>query len=254
MKLGIIPARYASTRFPGKPLANLLGRPMILWTLERARASRLLDYVYVATDDERIFNLIKTSGGNVIMTGQCESGSDRCWEALQKIEQDLNQTAEIVINIQGDEPLVDPRNIDLLIETLLNAPVAIPMVALASPIKTSEELICRATTKVVFDQNHDALYFSRAVIPHSKTGQISLDRTKQRYYKNCGMYGYRRDFLREFAIHKRTPLQIEEDLEQLKTLEMGYRIRMGVTDHAEGGIDLPEQLEELNQRLKEDIQ
>jgi len=240
--IAIIPARHGSTRFPGKPLALLWGKPMIQHTYENTQRATLLDDVYVATDDQRIADVVTGFGGKYIMTeSDIESGSVRCHRAIKYLEhhKSYHQITHVV-NIQGDKPLVNPDHIDLLIRTLKQNN---SMVALAAKIETQQELFDRATTKVVFNRNHQALYFSRAVIPHSKDGQYHPDTI---YYKNCGMYGFERTFLDIYAKTPMTPLQQEEDLEQLKTLEMGYPITMAVVEKSQPGIDYPKQLDELN--------
>jgi len=254
--VGVIPARYDSTRFPGKPLAKLLDKPMIQWTYENVCKATRLNKVYVATDDQRIADMVQAFGGNVIITNYCANGSERCLEALQQLEEKEFHSYQIVVNIQGDEPLVNPKHIDSLIEILCSSPQA-NMAATAAPINNHgwpmnkdeiNTLNCITTTKVVMNNQEEALYFSRAVIPHTKSGQPDIS-GETIYYKNCGMYAFRRNFLEVYALALTHPLQTVEDLEQLKALEMGETIKMVVVEHAEGGIDLPEQLTVLNERL-----
>lgn len=248
--IGIIPARYASTRFPGKPLALINGEPMIIHTYRNARKGRSsLDKLVVATDHSDILNCMHREFGydSAIMTPiDCENGTVRCLKAYQKLKQEglIDDTYHHVINIQGDEPLVNWRHITELVKLLKQGDA--PMVALASPLTDEAEARSSATTKVVMDRNGFMLYASRALIPSSKTGQFR----GATYYKNCGMYGYHIEFLEKYCQEKQTPCQIEEDLEQLKAIELGYRIKMGIIDYHEGGIDLPEQLEALNRRWK----
>jgi 3-deoxy-manno-octulosonate cytidylyltransferase (CMP-KDO synthetase) len=241
--IAIIPARYASTRFPGKPLALLHDKPMIQHTYENTKKAKSLDRVVVATDDHRIMEAVFRFGGEVVTTGKCASGSDRCYQALKQMEMQGMKPPKYVINIQGDEPLVNPQHIDLLVTTLKNSRDS-PMVALAAKIYGEEELRDRATSKVVMDRSNKALYFSRAIIPHSKSGKYNPN---VEYYKNCGMYGFTRKFLELYSHTEPSVLQLEEDLEQLKTLEMGESIQMAKVEWTESGVDYPEQLERLNQ-------
>lgn len=251
LSIGLIPARYASTRFPGKPLVKLLDKPMIQWTYENAKQSKLLTKVYVVTDDQRIYDTVIGFGGEAIMTGEYSNGSERCWAALQSLSDLERNRYDLVVNIQGDEPLVNPDHIDQLITTLKNVNHRAKMAAVACPINLdsiNDLIMNTAITKVVMNQFNEAMYFSRALIPHNKSGKVN---NKTIYYKNCGMYAFQREFLGRYANEPIHPLQEEEDLEQLKALEMGEIIQMVIVDHAEGGIDLPEQMIALNNRLSQ---
>lgn len=239
--IGIIPARYGSTRFPGKPLVELSGKPMIEWTYSHANQSKELDALIVATDDKRIYDTVNKFGGKAIMTGNCANGTERCWEVIMKLS-DFNLNYDYVINIQGDEPLVNPEHIDAMIRALKEHPEN-KMVAMAAPINNEEDWLNPHITKVVMDKTRYCIYASRAPIPYSKSGKFHPDITK--YYRNCGMYGFQKEFLRFYANHPETMLQHEEDLEQLKALEMGAPIKMVIVDHVESGVDLPEQIDDL---------
>jgi 3-deoxy-manno-octulosonate cytidylyltransferase (CMP-KDO synthetase) len=248
--IAVIPARYGSTRFPGKSLALIRDKPMIQWVYERTQRSRLVDRVVVATDDERILQAITTFGGEVVMTSpEHPTGTDRVAEVANKLD------CDIVVNVQGDEPLIHPEMVDQAISPLLDDP-SIPMGTLCKEIDTSEEAFDPNVVKVVFDGNGFALYFSRAPIPwdrdhwsgkNSFTG-LALARP---IYKHIGLYVYRRDFLLHYAKMPQTPLEASEKLEQLRALESGYRIKTVVTEHESFGVDIPEDLGKILQRLEE---
>jgi len=235
----VIPARYASTRFPGKPLADILGKPMVQWAYERTARSATVDRVIVATDDERIASAVKGFGGDVQMTrADHPTGTDRLAEVADRLDTDL------VVNVQGDEPLVDPRMIDLAVEPLLRDP-AIPMVTLKTPLASVEEYRNPNVVKVVTDLHGFALYFSRAPIPHPRDfeGDLQEHLCRVRPCKHIGLYVYRRDFLLAYPALPATPLEELEKLEQLRALEHGHRIRVVETDLTSQGVDTPEDLE-----------
>ncbi len=235
----IIPARYASTRFPGKPLADILGKPMIQWVYERTIESSRVDRVIVATDDERIFQAVLAFGGEVQMTRPDHpTGTDRLAEIAERIDTDL------VVNVQGDEPLIDPRMIDFAVAPLLDD-ATIPMGTLMTPVGSVEEFLNPNVVKVVVDGHGFALYFSRAPIPHPRDyGQrLSEHFDKLRAYKHIGLYVYRKDFLLGYPKMPSTPLENTEKLEQLRALEHGYRIRVVETDLVSQGVDTPADLE-----------
>ena len=245
--IGIIPARFASTRLPGKPLLMIAGKPMIQRTYERAQAATQLARVIVATDDERIVAAVRAFGGEAVMTpSECATGSDRCWSVLAALSDAERQRYGIVVNIQGDEPLVSPADIDLLVRALRLEP-SVPIAACAAPILDEASAVDTNVTKVVMDARHFAIYFSRALVPHSKSGRWSAATT---YYRNCGMYAYQTDFLRRYCAQPIGPLQASEDLEQLKVLEMGERMQMCIVAAVEPGIDTAEQLAAMDERLK----
>ena len=234
MILGIIPARYASSRFPGKPLIEILGKTMIQRVYEQASQSKLLDKVVVATDDERIFNHVVSFGGAAVMTKEEHpSGTDRCYEALLKTEGKFTY----VVNIQGDEPFVNADQIDELAQVCDgNTELATQMIA----VDSHEVLFDRGEVKIVLNDAHEALYFSRMVIPFIK-GVDEKDWHKHHtYYRHVGMYAYRTDILE--AITKLAPSALEkaESLEQLRWLEAGYKIKLATTAYDSHCIDTPE--------------
>ncbi len=233
--VGIIPARYASKRLPGKMLLDLAGKPLIVHTYERARAAKRLDRVIVATDDERIVEAVTRAGGEAVMTSaDHRSGSDRIAEVASGLE------CDIVVNVQGDEALSGPAVVDEAARLLLEHPDA-DMGTVACPIRTRQEYVDRSVVKVVLGLGGAALYFSRGPIPHSKSGRFGIRLDALRH---IGIYSFRRDFLIEFASLPPTPLEQAEDLEQLRALEHGHRIVVGVVEaHTNLKIDTPEDME-----------
>lgn len=240
---GLIPARYASTRFPGKALATLLGKPMIQHTFERASRARCLTDLYVVTDDRRIEDVVRRFGGEPIMTSPHHpSGTDRLAEAVRYLDSD------VIVNIQGDEPLITPEAIDTVARPLLDDP-DVPMSTLAHRITRPEDLLNPHMGKVVFDRQGRALYFSRSPLPWPGECLDGEYLREHRYYNTVGLYGYRRDFLLTFAALEPTPLERAERLEQLRALEHGYRIMVKETDYAPLGVDVPADLEKAERRL-----
>lgn len=228
----IIPARYASTRLPGKALLEIAGRPMIEHVYMRALEARGLDEVWVATDDERIRDAVLAFGGRVRLTRPDHpSGTDRIAEVAAGVD------AEIVVNVQGDEPMLDPAVIEAVLEPLREDP-ALPMSTCAVEIRDPHLLHDPAAVKVVFGRDGHALYFSRLPIPYFRTGSGP-------YYKHLGIYGYRRTFLLHYPTLPQTPLERAESLEQLRALEHGYRIRVVLTDREAIGVDTPDDLERV---------
>lgn len=239
--VAIIPARYASTRFPGKPLADLLGKPMIQWVYERTAQSTLVDEVIVATDDARIAEAVEAFGGTVRMTrADHPTGTDRLAEVASTLECDL------VVNVQGDEPLIDPQMIDLAVAPLTED-ASIPMGTLRAPIDSVEDYTNPNVVKVVVDRDDFALYFSRASIPHGRDlkGDDQQAMTVLSANRHIGLYVYRREFLLRFATLPETPLEGLEKLEQLRALENGYRIKAVQTHCACHGVDTLEDLERV---------
>ncbi len=237
----VIPARYASTRFPGKPLADLCGKPMIQWVYERSSSCELVDRVIVATDDDRIAEAVRTFGGEVAMTrADHATGTDRLAEVAEHLVDDL------IVNVQGDEPLIDPAMIEAAIAPML-ADKAIPMGTLKTPLTCLEEYNNPNVVKVVTDLNGFALYFSRAAIPFPRdfAGQLDHRWSELATAKHVGLYVYRRDFLLQYPKLPATPLESQECLEQLRALEHGYRIKVAVTDLVGQGVDTPEDLEKV---------
>ena len=238
--VGIIPARYASTRFPGKALADLLGKPMVQHVYERASKARTLERLVVATDDDRIFQAVAAFGGHAVMTSvDHPTGTDRLAEAAADMD------AEIVVNIQGDEPLVEPQVIDAAVRPLVADP-SIPMGTLMVRITDPADLHDPNVVKVVVDQQGFALYFSRALIPYAR----ERDSTKVGYYYHPGLYVYRKEFLLTYASLPPTPLEQTEKLEQLRALEHGYRIKVVETHHRPIGVDTPQDLARVKRLMQ----
>lgn len=238
--LGIIPARFASTRFPGKPLADMQGKPMIQRVYEQV--TKVLPVAYVATDDIRIEAAVKAFGGNVVMTSdQHKSGTDRCYEAFTKIGKDF----DVIINIQGDEPFIHPEQIETLINCFTNKDVEIATLVKPFAIEDDFEtkLFNPNTPKVVLNKKGEALYFSRSVIPYLRGKQYTEWLANHTYYKHIGMYAYRADILKAITALEQSPLEIAESLEQLRWIENGYTIQTGITHQETIGIDTPEDLE-----------
>lgn len=230
----IIPARWGSSRFEGKPLADIYGRPMIQHIYEKAAGVDMVSYVAVATDDERIFGSVTGFGGNAVMTSpRHRSGTDRIAEAADGL--DLAET-DIVVNIQGDQPLFVPAQIEEVADPLLNDP-SLQFATLIYKIIREEEVRHPNAVKVAFDRDHFALYFSRATIPYDRDGKETVS-----YYKHHGIYAYRRSFLRTFTGLKPGTLEQVESLEQLRALEHGYRIKVVETLHDSVEVDTPEEL------------
>lgn len=237
----IIPARYASSRFPGKPLADILGKSMIQRVYERVAQVAGIDRVIVATDDPRIHEAVESFGGEVRMTrADHPSGTDRLAEVAENID------SELVVNVQGDEPLIDPRMVETALKPL-REDHSILMGTLKAPLSSVEEFFNPNIVKVVTDCNGFALYFSRAPIPHPRDFSEKLQSEFERLaaYKHIGLYVYRREFLLEFSRLKPTPLEDLEKLEQLRALEHGVRIHVASTDLASTGVDTPADLERV---------
>lgn len=238
--LGIIPARYASSRFPGKPLADIGGMTMI----ERVyrRASKALDSVIVATDDSRIYDEVKRFGGEVVMTSETHrSGTDRCYEAYVKSGSD----ADVVINIQGDEPFIDPAQIEAVMQCFVDEPTT-PIATLVrrfDPALGWDALFNPNTPKVVLDNDGNALYFSRSIIPYVRGHEWTEWIDSVVFHTHVGLYAYRADVLGEITSLPQSPLELAESLEQLRWLQNGYRIATALTTSPTIGIDTPADLE-----------
>lgn len=238
--IGIIPARYASTRFPGKPLADIKGKPMIQRVYEQA--SKVLPVVYVATDDERIFSAVKAFRGNVVMTSaEHKSGTDRCAEAVRKAEAERDELYDVVVNIQGDEPFIAP---DMLLKVMSCFNDAKTDIAtLVKAFGADEDVFNPNSPKVVLDTNSFALYFSRSPIPYLR-GVDEVDwKSNHTFLKHIGLYAYRTKILHQLTQLELGTLEQAESLEQLRWLENGYRIKVERTEHQSFGIDTPEDLE-----------
>ncbi|MBO4722018.1 MAG: 3-deoxy-manno-octulosonate cytidylyltransferase [Muribaculaceae bacterium] len=245
--IAIIPARFASTRFPGKPLAMLGGKTVIQCVYEQV--SKAIDNVLVATDDERIFNHVVGFGGKAVMTSsQHRSGTDRCWEAYQK----NSGNEDIIINVQGDEPFILPEQIEAL-KLCFNDEIT-DIATLVKPFdkaKTYEELENPNSVKVVLNGNMNAMYFSRSVIPHLRGIDKSLWPSKHQYYTHLGIYAYRAKVLNDITSMEPSSLELAESLEQLRWLENGMTIKAGITQHSSIGIDTPQDLERAEQFLNQ---
>ena len=247
---GIIPARYASSRFPGKPLALIGKRSMIQRVYEQALTS--LENVFVATDDERIMKAVHNFGGKVIMTSpEHKSGTDRCSEAVSKIESETDLKIDVVINIQGDEPFIKPSQINLLASCFKDNSVEIA--TLICRAATSEDIFNPNQIKTVISVKGDALYFSRAAIPYLRDVEMNEWLYKHNFYKHLGLYAYRKDTLKKLTLLKSSSLEIAESLEQNRWLENGYKIRTVLTDWDSIGIDTPEDLERAKNLIKDFI-
>jgi len=239
--IGIIPSRYASSRLPGKPLIDILGKSMVQRVYEQCLKSEKLDKVIVATDDQRIYNAVLSFGGNAIMTSEDhQSGTDRCNEALAKQNEDF----DVVVNIQGDEPFISPLQIDLIVECFEkdeNTEIA----TLIKKIENQEALNDSNKVRVVSDVNGFALYFSRQVIPFQRGVDEGQWLNNYIYYKHIGLYAYKADTLIQLAGLPQSKLEKAEMLEQLRWLENGYRIKTAVTKEEAFSIDSPEDLSQL---------
>jgi 3-deoxy-manno-octulosonate cytidylyltransferase (CMP-KDO synthetase) len=237
MILGIIPARYESTRYPGKPLIQIQGKSMIQRVYEQSKASKKVAKVLVATDDARIFDHVQSFGGEVVMTRKDHpSGTDRCMEALQQ----AGEKYEYVINIQGDEPFIDPSQIDLL-ASLLDGQTE--LATLMIEVDSEEVLFDKGEVKVVYNSGMEALYFSRTPIPFLKNKPEKEWHLCHKYYRHVGLYGYRKDVLEKITRLPPSPLEIAESLEQLRWLENGFQIKLAVTSFDSHCIDTPEDVE-----------
>ncbi len=246
--IGIIPARYASTRFPGKPLADLGGKPMIQRVYEQAK--KALDKVVVATDDERIYDCVRGFGGKVVMTRtDHKCGTDRCLEAFEKLQ--VTGDRAVVINIQGDEPFIQPEQIESIKSCFNDETTAIA--TLVKPFTEADGLAALEnpnTPKVVISPDGTALLFSRSVIPYLRGVDKSEWLSKGLHYKHIGMYAYRSNVLKEITQLAQTPMEKAESLEQLRWLENGYKIKVAVCQTASIGIDTLADLEQAIAFLK----
>jgi 3-deoxy-manno-octulosonate cytidylyltransferase (CMP-KDO synthetase) len=248
--VAIIPARYASTRLPGKPLLNLAGRPMIVHVVERALAASNVARALVATDDERIAEAVRAAGFEAVMTrADHASGSDRLAEVAAALDD-----ADVIVNVQGDEPLISPQTIERAVDELINDDEA-QMITTCERIERAEDVLSADVVKVLMDAGGRALYFSRQAIPYPRdavrrfgsmeAALVSEPRLLERFRKHTGLYAYRRAFLLEYAGWPRSPLEIAEELEQLRALERGVTIRVFETDEPSIGVDTMEDLERV---------
>ena len=241
--IAIIPARYASTRFPGKPLAVLGGKPVIQRVYEQA--CDVLEEAYVATNDERIFKAVEAFGGKAVMTStNHKSGTDRIEEAAEKIGTD----ADVIINVQGDEPFIQRSQLET-VKHLFDDPQT-QIATLGKPFESIEAVENPNSPKIVTDMKGYAMYFSRSVIPYIRGKERKQWLESFPFLKHIGLYAYRRDVLNEITKLPQSPLELAESLEQLRWLQNGYRIKVGITDVETVGIDTPEDLERAEAFLK----
>ncbi len=235
--IAIIPARYASTRFLGKPLVIINGMSMIERVYRQVQCVKDIVEVYVATDDSRIYNEVINFGGNAIMTGECSCGTERVYQACKDIE------ADIVINVQGDEPLIKPEMICNLIEAFDDSDVQ--MATLKKKIVNNEDIKNPNVVKVITDKFDDAIYFSRFAIPYDRENKGEIE-----IYKHIGIYGYKRSFLEQFVDMPQTNLEKIECLEQLRVIENGYKIRVKETVYESIGVDKPPDVVRVEEQMK----
>lgn len=237
--IGIIPARYASSRFPGKPLCDIAGKTMVQRVYEQASKSISLHDVYVATDDQRIYDHVTSFGGKVCMSSdKHRTGTERCAEVVGSV----NGQFDVAINIQGDEPFIDPKQIDRVADQFIDPKVQIATLVKPGLLSYAESI---HHIKVVTDLNGKALYFSRSRIPYFRDTQIEF----ASYYIHVGIYGYRLDVLKEIAKLEPSPLEKAESLEQLRWLENGYTIHTALTDHESMSIDTPDELKKVIEKI-----
>jgi 3-deoxy-manno-octulosonate cytidylyltransferase (CMP-KDO synthetase) len=243
---GIIPSRYASSRFPGKPLAIIGNKPMIQRVFEQA--SNSLDTVYVATDDLRIYNAVLNFGGNAVMTSaEHQSGTDRCAEAVKILTTEKGLKADVVINIQGDEPFIRPEQIDLLMSCFTDK--SVELATLIRKVEPGEDITNPNHPKVIVDMSGNAIYFSRSVIPFIRDSETSKWTYVHTFYKHIGLYAYKVAALNKITILPQSPLEKMESLEQNRWIQNGYRIRTAVTSWESVCIDTPDDLENAKKFL-----
>ena len=238
----VIPARYSSTRLPGKPLKDICGKPMICRVYERASRAKSVAEVIVATDDERILQAVEKNFGKAIMTrADHKTGTDRLAEVAEKFPD-----VEVIVNVQGDEPLIEPALIDELVSEFVKDK-NLQMATVATELTDADEMNNPNNVKVVFDKNNDALYFSRSLIPYPRNAGAA------KIFKHIGIYAYRRNFLLNYAKMEPTPLEQSESLEQLRALENGFKIRVIKSSCRFVGVDTEEDLKLVNEIYREEI-
>jgi len=236
--IAVIPARYASTRFPGKPLVKLKDKPIIAWVVEGAKSAKLVSEIYVATDDQRIADAVKACGGQVLMTRpECPTGTDRIFEATKDLQFD------VVLNIQGDEPQITAEYIDLLAKAFIDQP-GLDMATLAHPIAV-EDIENPNAVKVIKNVNNEAIYFSRFAIPYSREKLSGTPVCE----KHIGLYGYSKTFLNKFCTSEQSGIEKAESLEQLRALHLGAKIKVLSVKKPIQGVDTPEDLAKLEKML-----
>ncbi|HTS19378.1 MAG TPA: 3-deoxy-manno-octulosonate cytidylyltransferase [Verrucomicrobiae bacterium] len=248
--LGVIPARFGAQRFPGKPLAMIAGKPLIQRVYERASRAEQLDKVIVATEDTRILESVEAFGGDAMLTSpDCATGTDRVAEIARTYD------CELVVNIQGDEPLMRPEMIDQLVDGMRSDPQCV-MGTLARKLESPANLDNPNVVKVAIAQNGTALYFSRSRVPFvrdAKTGDAQEWLRLARFYKHLGIYAYRREFLLKFVQLPQAELEQTEKLEQLRALENGFPVKVWITPHDSIGVDRPEDIELVEEILKSQL-
>lgn len=238
--VGVIPARFASTRFPGKPLKNILGKPLLQWVIEGARESRLLNEIWVATDHPDIESLAEQLGAKCVMTASnLATGSDRVYAAIK------DSGVDVVLNIQGDEPLITGALLDKLVEPMLSDKT-LQMATLGRRLKEGD-LESTTTAKIVLNRRQEALYFSRLPIPYSR---VDAPDREAICLKHIGLYAFRKTFLAEFCAEPPTQLELAEGLEQLRALYLGARIKVVEVDHESWGVDTPEDIAKVEALLR----
>ena len=241
--IGIIPARYSSTRFPGKPLINIKGKSMIQRVYEQSLLSSVVHTIYIATDDERIYKHAESFGANVVMTSSLHSsGTDRCSEAVELIPE--SDRFDIILNIQGDEPFLHPPQLDMLVECFNNSNKT-QIATLIKKIQFNEELDDFNIVKAIINQQNEAIYFSRQAIPHQYNTKKQEWLSKSTYFKHIGIYAFKREILRKISKLKQSSLEIAEDLEQNRWIEYGFKIQTKTTIHENASINTPQDLEKI---------
>ncbi|MGC9331754.1 MAG: 3-deoxy-manno-octulosonate cytidylyltransferase [Bacteroidales bacterium] len=240
--IAIIPARYGSTRFPGKPLADIKGKIMIQWVFEQA--SKSFETVYVATDDMRIAQKVEAFGGKYIMTSRRhKSGTDRCAEAIEKIRDIENKAFDVIVNVQGDEPFVQPEQFAQIKKPFRFKRTQIA--TLAKPIINQADIFNPNKPKLIINQKKEAIYFSRSTIPFIRGKHQQKWISQHQFYKHIGLYAYRYKVLKDIAALERTPLEIAESLEQLRWIENGYKIRVELTEYEALSIDTKKDIDRI---------
>jgi 3-deoxy-manno-octulosonate cytidylyltransferase (CMP-KDO synthetase) len=244
--VGVIPARWGSTRFPGKPLAMILDKPLLQWVIEGSRTSLKLEAIIVATDDERIAALAEKSGAHAVMTdSELPTGTDRIHQAIQKSKID----ADVVLNIQGDEPLIEGALLDRLVAPF-ETDARLEMATLGRELDL-EALNSPNTAKIVLNSRDEALYFSRLPIPYTRTeAKVPTDLVYKGVLKHIGIYAYRRDFLSTFCAQAPTELERLESLEQLRALYLGARIKVVRVEHDSWGVDTPDDVQKIEKIIR----
>lgn len=242
--VALIPARFASTRFPGKPLALISGKPMIQWVYQRA--SEVFEHTYVATDDIRIANAVKDFGGRVVMTSEKhQSGTDRCAEALEKVQEITSIKFDVAVNIQGDEPFIQAQQLQKVAGCFTDESVQIA--TLVKAFGPNEDIFNPNTPKVIINTKSEAIYFSRAAIPFVRGKEKEDWKFFRKYFKHIGLYAYRAEVLQKITKLPQSSLELSESLEQLRWIENGYRIKVVETNLETLAVDTPEDLEKVKE-------